>query len=94
MAQAQGDVGQQGARTDLVRDANDVAATAADLGLNRREIHEARLLRDAEAADPGLVRRTLDERLARGEEPMRAWSCRSRWMRWSLGPTSVRPDAT
>ncbi len=72
MAQAQGDVGQQGARTDLVRDANDVAATAADLGLNRREIHEARLLRDAEAADPGLVRRTLDERLERGEEPTRA----------------------
>ena len=93
-AQAQGDVGQQGARTDLVRDANEVAATAADLGLNRREIHEARLLRDAEAADPGLVRRTLDERLERGEEPTRAWSCRSRWMRWYLGPTSVRPGAT
>jgi hypothetical protein len=72
MAQAQGDVGQQGARTDLVRDANDVAATAADLGLNRREIHEARLLRDAEAADPGLVRRTLDGRIERGEEPARA----------------------
>ena len=62
-AQAQGDVGQQGARTDLVRDANDVAATAADLGLNRREqIHDARIIRDAEAAEPGLIGRTLDER--------------------------------
>ena len=75
-AQAQGGVGQQGARTDLVRDANDVAATAADLGLNRREIHEARLLRDAEAADPGLVRRTLDERLEQDEEPTRMALCR------------------
>ena len=71
-AQAHGDVGQQGVRTDLVRDANEVVATAADLGLNRREIHEARLLRDAEAADPGLIRRTLDEQLERGEEPTRA----------------------
>jgi hypothetical protein len=71
-AQAHGDVGQQGARNDLVRDANDVVATAADLGLNRREIHEARLLRDAEAAEPGLIRRALDERLDRGEEPTRA----------------------
>jgi len=71
-AQAHGDVGQQGARTDLVRDANEVVATAADLGLNRREIHEARLLRDAEAADPGLIRRALDQRLERGEEPTRA----------------------
>lgn len=71
-AQAHGDVGQQGTRTDLVRDANEVVATAADLGLNRREIHEARLLRDVEVAEPGLIRRTLDERLERGEEPTRA----------------------
>lgn len=71
-AQAHGDVGRQGARTDLVRKANDVVATAAGLGLNRREIHEARLLRDAEAAEPGLIRRTLDERLERGEEPTRS----------------------
>ena len=47
-------------------------ATAADLGLSRKDIHDARLLRDAEDADPGIVRRTLDEKLARGEEPTRA----------------------
>ena len=29
-------------------------------------------LRDAEAADPGVVRRALDDRLERGEEPTRA----------------------
>jgi hypothetical protein len=71
-AQADGDVGRQGARTDLVRDVNEVVPSAAGLGLNRREIHEARLLRDAEAANPGIIRRTLDEKLERGEEPNRA----------------------
>lgn len=47
-------------------------ATLADLGLRRDQIHDARLIRDAETADPGIVRRTLDERLERGEEPTRA----------------------
>ena len=47
-------------------------ATAANLGLRHDEIHDARLIRDAEANDPGIVRRTLDDRLARGEEPTRA----------------------
>ena len=70
-AQARGDVGQQGARRDLVRAENEVVANAADLGLNRREIHEARQLRDAEAIDPGIIRRTLDDRLEHGEEPTR-----------------------
>lgn len=46
--------------------------TAADLGLRRDQIHDARLIRDAEAADPGLVRRTLDQKLERGEEPTRS----------------------
>jgi hypothetical protein len=44
----------------------------ADLGLRRDQVHDARLIRDAEAAEPGLVRRTLDERLERGEEPTRS----------------------
>ena len=66
-AQARGDVGQQGARTDLVHAVNEVVASAADLGLNRREIHEARQLRDAVADNPGIIRQTLDDRLARGE---------------------------
>jgi len=35
-------------------------------------VHEARVIRDAEAADPGVVRRALDDRLAAGQEPTRA----------------------
>ncbi|WP_223428086.1 hypothetical protein [Tateyamaria pelophila] len=46
--------------------------TAADLGLRRDQIHDARLIRDAEAADPGITRRTLNDRLKHGEEPTRA----------------------
>lgn len=48
------------------------APTVSELGLSRKDIHEARLVRDAERVDPGIVRRTLDEGLARGAEPTRA----------------------
>ncbi|MCI5076824.1 hypothetical protein [Oricola sp.] len=71
-AQDRGEVGKSGARTDLVSQGNEVVPSAADIGLSRKAIHDARLIRDAEAADPGIVRRTLDEKLERGEEPNRA----------------------
>jgi hypothetical protein len=66
-AQARGEVAGHG--RSKVEPAN--VTTAADLGLRRDQIHDARLIRDAEAADPGLVRRTLDATLERGEEPTR-----------------------
>ena len=47
-------------------------ATAADIGLSRKDIHEARIIRDAEKADPGVVRRTVDAAIAAGEEPSKA----------------------
>lgn len=66
-AQQRGEVGQQTGRPKVVRDGNDFsAATAADLGLTRRDIHEARQIRDAEVSEPGIVRRVLDERIAQG----------------------------
>jgi hypothetical protein len=68
-AQARGEV--MGRARRCVGDDN-APATAADLGLRRDQIHDARLLRDAEAADPGIVRRTLDAKLERGEEPTRS----------------------
>lgn len=46
--------------------------TTAELGLSRNHIHDARIIRDAENSDPGLIRRTLDETLNRGEAPTRA----------------------
>lgn len=44
----------------VVVDENNGKPTAADIGLTRPEIFEARLIRDAEQADPGIVRRTVD----------------------------------
>lgn len=70
-AQARGDVASDGRPKTVVGD-NGIPATSADLGLRRDQIHDARLIRDAEVVDPGLVRRTLDERLERGEEPTRS----------------------
>ncbi len=70
-ARINGTASAQGQRTDLLPDEKKVA-TVAELGLTHKEIHEARLIRDAEKAEPGIVRRTLDEKLARGEEPTRA----------------------
>jgi hypothetical protein len=47
-------------------------ATVSDIGLTHKTIHEARKVRDAEKAAPGLVRRTVDAALAAGAEPTRA----------------------
>ena len=70
-AQERGEVAKLGDNLPSVSVGN-AKPTSVDLGLSRKSIHEARQLRDAEAADPGFVRRTLDERLERGEEPTRS----------------------
>jgi hypothetical protein len=73
-AQERGEVQADG-RPKTVPDENGfllAPATAADLGVSRKDIHEARVIRDAEKAEPGIVRRSLDEKLARCEEPTRA----------------------
>ena len=72
-AQLRGEVARHGGtRRSKVSGGNlEQVPTASDLGLSKKELHEARLIRDAEAAEPGIVRRTLDERLDRGEEPTR-----------------------
>jgi len=68
-AQARGEVAKRGWESGVEKRN---ITTSADLGLRRDQIHDARLIRDAEAADPGIVRRTLDERLERGKEPTRS----------------------
>lgn len=60
----------KGGRPKTVPDEN--GFTAAEAGLTRKEIHDARAVRDAEAADPGVTRRALDEIVQRGDEPTRA----------------------
>lgn len=46
--------------------------SASDIGLSRKDIHEARIIRDAEKVDPGVIRRTIDAAIAAGEEPSKA----------------------
>lgn len=48
------------------------AVGAEDVGLTHKDVHEARALRDAENAAPGIVRKTLDAALEAGEEPTKA----------------------
>lgn len=67
-AQERGEVAGQGKPSK----AEGYQATTAEIGLTHKEIHDARTIRDAEAADPGIVRRALDDKLERGEEPTRA----------------------
>lgn len=47
-------------------------ATAEEIGISRKEVHEARQFRDAEVNEPGIARRALDARLAQGLEPNKA----------------------
>lgn len=69
-AQERGEVATDG-RPKTVPDGNG-KATAADIGLSRKQIHEARSIRDAEKAEPGIIRRALDELAKSGREPTRA----------------------
>lgn len=68
-AQDRGDVAKRG---DPRPSKMEGLPTAADLGISHKEMHEARIIRDAERSDPGIVRRTIDDRLKRGDEPTRA----------------------
>jgi hypothetical protein len=48
------------------------SATVTDLSLTRKQIHKACEIRDADDAEPGIVRRILDDTVQSGEEPMKA----------------------
>jgi len=70
-AQERGEVARIGDNLPNVPNGNS-KPTAADIGIPRKEIHEARQIRDAEEADPGVVRRTLNTLIEAGEEPTKA----------------------
>ena len=69
-AQERGEVRSNGG--DQSSRAEECIPTASEIGLSHKDIHEARQIRDAEQADPGIVRRALDGLIERGEEPTRA----------------------
>lgn len=70
-AQERGEVAShQNANSHQMREGN--LMTLADLGLTAKGVQEARRIRDAEDRDPGIVERTLNDAIARGDEPTRA----------------------
>lgn len=70
------------------------SATAADIGLSRKDIHEARIIRDAEVIQPGIVKQTVSEALVNGEEPTKALLRRAslRVVKGEAQPASRRPE--
>lgn len=46
--------------------------SVSDIGLTRKQIHEARKIRDAEKSDPGITEKILNDKLSHGEEPTRS----------------------
>lgn len=72
-AQERGEVtGRGGGGERSGKEHSPASPAVTDLGLTRKDIHEARAVRDAESADPGIVHRTVEERLSAGEEPTKA----------------------
>jgi hypothetical protein len=67
-AQERGEVRNNGERTF----SSPEKVGPSDIGLTPKEVHEPRQIRDAERADPGIVSRTLNGRVERGEEPTKA----------------------
>ena len=51
---------------------NDLPRTAAEVGLSNKIVHEARKVRDAERDSPGIIHRTVAERLSAGVAPTHA----------------------
>lgn len=46
--------------------------TVTDIGLTSKQVHAARKVRDAEKTKPGIIRRTVEEKLQAAQEPTRA----------------------
>lgn len=72
-AQARGELRKSGQRGKAVPDGNSFSApTTAEIGLTRKQIHEARMIRDIESADPGVIERTAHAMVASGKAPTRS----------------------
>jgi hypothetical protein len=71
-AQERGEVAKQGGARNFKIPNENFETTTADIGLTNKQVHEARKVRDAEKAEPGIVQRTVDAKLEAGDEPTRA----------------------
>ena len=69
-AQERGEVASNGQRGKAVPDENSLPTTE-DIGLTRKDIFEARQVRDAEARSPGIVNEAISALVEAGKEPTR-----------------------
>lgn len=72
-AQERGEVATQhdGRRPAIGVPDGNAKPSAADIGLTRKDIHEARQIRDAEKDEPGFIKNTIQACLDGGKEPSR-----------------------
>lgn len=71
-AQERGEITKHpGPRKQLVPNKNQLFS-AAEVGLTRKQVHEARNIRDAEKKKPGAIQKRLNEQLENGKDPTRA----------------------
>ncbi|WP_353641343.1 MT-A70 family methyltransferase [Mesorhizobium sp. WSM2239] len=68
-AQSRGEVASKGKPVNVPAGNN--KPTVEDIGLTRKDVFEARQVRDAIVRDPGIVRAALDELISSGDEPTR-----------------------
>lgn len=96
-AQDRGEVATKGKPVNVP--GQNIKATVTEIGLTRKDIHEARLIRDAEQESPGIVRQALDAMLKSGEEPTKAKVRRTilkapKQKKRTRGPRHVAPQET
>ena len=72
-AQERGEVaehgGKRGNQFAKIPNENFGKPTTASIGLTNKQVHQARIVRDAEKRSPGKVKKVLDEQLKAGKEP-------------------------
>jgi hypothetical protein len=71
-AQERGELGKRGDYGTVTSEGEVTKATAADIGITHKVIHEARKIRDAEERSPGIIRSALDAMLKSRTPPSRA----------------------
>ena len=83
-AQRRGEIAKRGGERSG-REHSPALPSAEDIGLDRKQIHDARQMRDAIEQDPGIVRRALDAMLEERVEPTRAALKRAANLRAAIG---------
>jgi hypothetical protein len=67
-AQKRGEViGAKGGNPKLKRSNQERLATVSDVGLTRKQVHEARQVRDVEKKNPGVIKKAIEQKLAAGK---------------------------